>query len=168
MTTTIRVTLDELRLRGFDLTEHIDALKKEDVDQIALSSPTNWMTEDEVESGMIPVILKEMADHIQWVRSNLGDVLRSSGQRFQAGQIVMTPGALDLAVKGADLLTCMIRHLSGDWGDLCDSDKQANDKGLEATSVTRLLSAYETEHGKIWIITEIDRSATTILLPEEY
>lgn len=114
------------------------------------------------------MILKEMADHIQWVRSNLGNVLKFSGQRFQAGQIVMTPGALDLAVKGADLLTCIIRHLSGDWGDLCDGDKRENEMGIQGSDATRLLSAYETEHGKIWIITDIDRTATTILLPEEY
>lgn len=58
------------------------------------------------------------------------------------------------------------RHSSGDWGDLCEEDKAYNDYALEHGE--RLFSAYENETTKIWIITEHDRSATTILFPEEY
>jgi len=59
------------------------------------------------------------------------------------------------------------RHVKGDWGDVDDEDKQSNDQALKQG--TRLLSAYEAKGlPKIWIITEADRSATTILFPDEY
>lgn len=58
------------------------------------------------------------------------------------------------------------RHASGDWGDICEEDKASNDWALE--NGERLFSAYEKDDKKIWIITECDRSATTILFPEEY
>jgi len=59
------------------------------------------------------------------------------------------------------------RHIYGDWGDVCDEDKQENELSLKEGY--RLLSAYETQGlPKIWIITEADRSATTVLFPEEY
>ena len=57
-------------------------------------------------------------------------------------------------------------HLNGDWGDLCEDDKEENAFSLKHGY--RLLSAYNTPHGQLWIITEADRSATTFLLPEEY
>ena len=85
---------------------------------------------------------------------------------FHPGQILATPGALNLAKKGTDLTGYLSRHLSGDWGDLCQEDKQENDFSL--SNGYRLLSAYETRSGRLWIITEADRSATTLLLPEEY
>lgn len=61
------------------------------------------------------------------------------------------------------------RHINGDWGDLCDEDKTANDDALEHGG--RLMSAYncpDYPDGKIWIITEADRSCTTVLFPHEY
>ena len=85
---------------------------------------------------------------------------------FQPGQIVATPGALELAEQGIDLLSYLQRHLEGDWGDLCPEDKAENDFSL--ANGYRLLSAYDTPCGKLWIITEADRSATTFLLPDEY
>ena len=85
---------------------------------------------------------------------------------FQPGQIVATPGALSLAERGVDLLECLQRHLCGDWGDLCKEDKAENEFSLKHGF--RLLSAYDTPLGKLWIITEADRSVTTFLLPEEY
>jgi len=86
--------------------------------------------------------------------------------RFALGRTVITRGALD-ALSGEDVHACIARHASGDWGDVCPEDKQANDDALRVGS--RLLSAYHTEGGrKFWIITEADRSATTVLLPEEY
>ena len=85
---------------------------------------------------------------------------------FQPGQIVATPGALSLAERGVDLLECLQRHLNGDWGDLCGEDKAENEFSLKHGF--RLLSAYNTHLGKLWIITEADRSVTTFLLPEEY
>ena len=94
--------------------------------------------------------------------------------RFALGQIVATRGALDAMGKtGDNPATFLQRHLSGDWGDLCDEDKQLNDAAVanegDSERQDRVLSAYHlTDQTKIWIITEWDRSVTTILLPEEY
>jgi len=85
---------------------------------------------------------------------------------FQSGKIVATPGALALAERGLNLLEYIQRHLNGDWGDICDEDKAENLNSLKHG--LRLLSAYNTPCGKLWIITEADRSVTTFLLPEEY
>jgi hypothetical protein len=84
--------------------------------------------------------------------------------RFPLGRIFATPGAIALNV---DLARYLRRHHCGDWGDeLCAEDKQANEHSLK--DGTRLLSRYSTPSGSIYIITEHDRSVTTILLPEEY
>jgi hypothetical protein len=88
--------------------------------------------------------------------------------RFRLGRIVATPGAID-ALKAAneDALSYIARHKNGDWGDLDEHDKQENEFSVEHG--LRILSAYHLSTGvKIWLITEADRSATTILLPEEY
>jgi hypothetical protein len=85
---------------------------------------------------------------------------------FNPGTIVATPGALDLAQQGINLRAYLTRHLQGDWGDLCAEDKAETNRSLRLGF--RLLSAYETSCGKLWIITEADRSVTTFLLPEEY
>jgi hypothetical protein len=86
--------------------------------------------------------------------------------KFPLGQIVATRGVLALEDSPA-LLPYLARHASGDWGDVCDDDKAANDDALAHGD--RLLSAYTTSAGhKLWVITEWDRSVTTILLPEEY
>jgi hypothetical protein len=86
--------------------------------------------------------------------------------RFPLGRTVITRGALD-ALDGEEVLAGIARHTRGDWGDLCPEDKQANEDALSVGA--RLLSAYHTGAGrKFWIITEADRSITTVLLPEEY
>lgn len=86
--------------------------------------------------------------------------------RFALGQTVITPGALE-ALSSTAIKTALERHSQGDWGEVCDEDRQLNDRALEAGS--RLLSVYRNGHDiKFWIITEADRSATTILLPSEY
>ena len=79
-----------------------------------------------------------------------------------------TPGAIEaLEAANDNSLEFITRHLTGDWGDLVEEDKQENVLSLEKGF--RLLSAYKLSNGtKIWIITEADRSATTILLPSEY
>lgn len=87
---------------------------------------------------------------------------------FQLGQLLATPGALaaieDAGQSPAEFLT---RHCQGDWGEVCKEDKLANDQALREG--TRLLSAYRTLKGvRLWIITEWNRSVTTILLPDEY
>ena len=86
--------------------------------------------------------------------------------KFQAGQVVMTPGAAE-AVPEAVMITALARHLNGHWGDVCKEDKAANNLALRDGG--RLFSAYHAPDGtKFWIITEADRSATTILLPDDY
>jgi hypothetical protein len=88
--------------------------------------------------------------------------------RFPLGEVVATPGALDaLDAVGQDSLGLLLRHSRGDWGDLEEEDRQQNE--LSLTHGLRLVSAYTLESGvQVWVITEADRSATTILLPEDY
>jgi hypothetical protein len=86
---------------------------------------------------------------------------------FPLGQIVSTPGAVEaLTREGSDFME--FRHVSGDWGDLCDDDRRENE--LSVKEGLRILSAYQLLHTgvKLWIITEADRSATTFLLPDVY
>lgn len=87
---------------------------------------------------------------------------------FQLGQLVATPGALAaFSEAGETPLPYIARHSQGDWGELDQEDVQENQYSLE--NGFRLLSAYRLRDGsKIWIITEADRSATTVLLPSEY
>lgn len=84
------------------------------------------------------------------------------------GRVLATPGALRaLALACADGAVYLARHASGDWGDVDPEDWAANDRALHADE--RLLSAYRLPNGeRLWIITEADRSASTLLLPEEY
>jgi len=88
--------------------------------------------------------------------------------KFQPGQIVATPGALEaFRASGESPLTFLERHLAGDWGDLSSEDIAENE--LSLVHGFRLLSAYHLSDGtRVWIITEADRSVTTFLLPEEY
>ena len=87
---------------------------------------------------------------------------------FQLGQVVATPGALEaLKAAGDDPAAYLNRHAGGDWGELDEADKRENE--LSVARGLRLLSAYRLSNDtKIWIITEADRSATTLLLPSEY
>lgn len=87
---------------------------------------------------------------------------------FELGQILATPGALAALQKaGQEPHDFLARHVACDWGDLSDEDRKENECSLEYGF--RLLSRYRTNAGdKLWIITEADRSATTLLLPEEY
>ena len=83
------------------------------------------------------------------------------------GHVVATPGALDVVrAHGLDVLDLVHRHASGDWGDVSEHDAQANDRS--AQNYTCVLSAYDTRGGRLWVLTEADRSATTVLLPSDY
>lgn len=88
--------------------------------------------------------------------------------RFSLGRLVATPAAMDvLEVARVTAQSLLIRHMDCDWGDMCDSDKLLNDQALEDGG--RLFSSYTLPTGKkVWVITEADRSSTTILLPEDY
>ena len=88
--------------------------------------------------------------------------------RFELGQTVATPGALEALTRcGETPLPYLARHANGNWGELDEKDKAENDFSVE--NGFRILSAYRlADDTRIWIITEADRSVTTVLLPEEY
>ncbi len=87
---------------------------------------------------------------------------------FSLGQLVATPGALRaLQISGESPKVFLDRHVTGDWGDMDTEDQKANDAAVKDGS--RIFSAHTTSKGvKLWVITEADRTATTILLPDEY
>lgn len=95
-----------------------------------------------------------------------GRIALKQRARFPMGMLVITSNAAATLVENA-WTEGLGRHLSGDWGDICDEDRGLNEAALKHGS--RLLSVYYDRNGtKYWIITEADRSATTILLPEDY
>ena len=86
--------------------------------------------------------------------------------KFRLGRIVTTPNALS-KLSEADMLVAITRHQAGDWGSLDKHDWDENERALQHGG--RLWSRYETKAGvKFWIITEWDRSYSTILMPEDY
>lgn len=91
----------------------------------------------------------------------------SATYRFALGRVVATPGALNLLHENGVTPTGLLqRHQQGDWGDVCPDDANVNEEALRMGF--RLLSSYPVGQQKVWIITEADRSVTTLLLPEEY
>jgi hypothetical protein len=86
--------------------------------------------------------------------------------KFPFGQLVATPNALN-QIPNDEVLAALSRHVQGDWGKLDAEDWQSNERALAHGG--RLFSAYLSTAGvKFWIITEADRSVTTVLLPEDY
>jgi hypothetical protein len=86
--------------------------------------------------------------------------------KFDLGRLVTTPNALGVLAQD-DILLGLGRHVRGDWGELDPEDRTANERALLHGG--RLFSAFvSTNEVKFWIITECDRSATTVLLPEDY
>lgn len=90
--------------------------------------------------------------------------------KIKLGQVVMTRGIANLVeendIFSAKVFQSLAKHQNGDWGDVCQEDKEANDWSAE--NGERVLSAYTICDTKVWIITEANREYTTILLPEEY
>lgn len=88
-------------------------------------------------------------------------------KRFELGRLLITPGAISeierLEIDGIELLG---RHQNGDWSEMHEEDKNANEQALNSGS--RVFSSYTIKGVSFWVITEADRSATTILLPSEY
>lgn len=85
--------------------------------------------------------------------------------RFNPGRLMITRNTKN-ALPRREVDAAINRHLSGDWGDVCQSDWQRNEQALRDGD--RLLSVYQTQAGeKFWIITESDRSTTTVLLPSD-
>ena len=86
---------------------------------------------------------------------------------FELGRIVLTPGAIDtMVLYGIDAVDLLERHVSGDWGNVPPEDARENELSLREGF--RILSSYGEGDRRLWIITEADRSATTILRSEEY
>ena len=93
-------------------------------------------------------------------------MIEAKSRSFPLGQTVITPNARD-HLHAEDVLLCLGRHARCDWGDCCPEDKEENEFSLD--KYLRIFSVYHDRKGlKFWIITEADRSATTILLPEDY
>ena len=116
-----------------------------------------------------------MEDVVHYARRTLVNTIPTEvyvrrNMKFPLGKIVWTRGVNDLVaddiVFAKFVMDSLKRHTKGDWGDLCDSDKKENDFSLEKH--LRLLSSYQQNDWKIWILTESDRSVTTILFPSEY
>tara|TARA_Y100000034_G_scaffold125852_2_gene176204 strand:+ start:1291 stop:1563 length:273 start_codon:yes stop_codon:yes gene_type:complete len=89
--------------------------------------------------------------------------------KFDMGTLVVTSG-VDGKMQDSDEFAekvrgAIIRHSTGDWGDLCDEDREENERSLREGD--RLMSVYNTQP-VVWVITEWDRSVTTVLFPEEY
>ena len=84
---------------------------------------------------------------------------------FPLGRLLITPGA-QAAFSSEEVFSAVARHRQGDWGTLCKEDCRRNNSALRNGG--RIFSAYQYHEEKLWIITEADRSVTTILLPHEY
>lgn len=86
--------------------------------------------------------------------------------KFSLGRMLITPTAQS-SVAPEDVMTALGRHITGDWGGCCHEDREANDTALQVGE--RLFSVYHDGNGiMFWVITEWDRSVTTVLLPEDY
>ena len=90
----------------------------------------------------------------------------SGSMKVPLGQVVATPAALE-TVSQPDIVAALRRHAVGDWGDVTPDDRAANDDALK--SGERILSVYRSATGTtFWVLTEADRSVTTVLLPDDY
>ena len=93
-------------------------------------------------------------------------MIQEKAWKFELGQVLITPNAQN-TIDNQDVMKALSKHMAGDWGDCCSEDWEANQQSLQEEE--RLFSVYHDRNGvKFWVITEWDRSATTILLPEDY
>ena len=109
-------------------------------------------------------------DYMSLYRMEDPDRYTPGQPQFELGQVVMTPGVQDLiggpSAGMGDLANIIRRHREGDWGSMGTEDSAMNDAAVEGEE--RIMGAHELGGEKIWVITEWDRSATTLLLPDEY
>lgn len=132
-------------------------------------APWEWEVErDRVPASTLPEVMGWVAPP---AAEGTPPSSRPFGGKFSLGQTVMTRGIAELVKdrprgvgEVADLMTR--RHARGDWGEVDEQDRQANEAALR--DGTRLMSVYTLAEQRVYIITEADRSSTTILLPEEY
>jgi Protein of unknown function (DUF2958) len=136
---------------GWD--EELTYINRSDMELLAAQAGTRV----EYDPTFTPCPLSEVVKHE-----------RGDGPKFSLGQVVATPGAVEALERNRQHPTSfMRRHIRGDWGELDAHDVAENEYAL--AHGVRLLSAYTLKDGtRIWIITEADRSTTTVLLPEEY
>ncbi|MDY0236631.1 MAG: hypothetical protein RBR71_11405 [Gudongella sp.] len=100
----------------------------------------------------------------------------TSERRLKTGSVMMTAGIRNFLEESEEnvikVLECLERHKMCDWGDLSDDDREVNDAAVDldmkGKPSDRIMSAYDVGENRIWIVTEWDRSVTTILFPEEY
>ena len=86
--------------------------------------------------------------------------------KFSLGELYIT-AAVDKTLAPEEIQTALVRHARGDWGDVSDDDRDENESAL--WEARRLMSVYrDTKDVEFWIITEADRSVTTVLLPDDY
>jgi hypothetical protein len=94
------------------------------------------------------------------------EISKKNKPKFKLGQIVATPAVLEKVPK-IEIEFCLTRHAQGNWGYLSEEDREANEEAVKDGD--KILSAYRSSAGiRFWIITEADRSVTTILLPGDY
>lgn len=94
--------------------------------------------------------------------------MNTTEKKVEMGETLVTRGARK-AFTDEELATCFLRHAAGDWGDTSPADAAANDAGLNPETQDRLVSLYKfPDDRRLFIITELDRSVTTALLPSEY
>ncbi|MHA2064070.1 MAG: hypothetical protein ACXABY_06785 [Candidatus Thorarchaeota archaeon] len=85
---------------------------------------------------------------------------------LKPGQVQVSQGAMKLAEQGVDIYALLQRHVNGDWGELTTREKWENDQSADFGFMVH--SVYETHAGKLWIMTDADRSITRLHLPSEY
>ena len=168
------VLLDEIRKLSDDTIRRLTNLQdREDID--ILRTAILWRAEKWIETGVLEGdspwedasnLFRTCLEIHTAANMSQGD--NQNKPKFPLGRIVAIPGALKaLQDAGQDPLEFIERHHSGDWGELCEQVKRENEFSLQ--NGYRLLSAYTTKKGcKIWLITESDRSATSLILPHEY
>ena len=137
------------------------------VDAVPVGGGTDWLQAFAVGSGFViegeNSLRTRTGAFLQKVQSM---VTMDFGPKFPLGQIVITRNAAD-TLPPEDVAAALRRHVRGDWGELDDHDRQQNQSALQDGS--RLLSAYRASNGvNFWIISEADRTVTTVLLPEDY
>jgi hypothetical protein len=167
-----------------DSSQVIDGSKT--LEEVVIESLTDHLQSDyralfeQCSNGPCRRLLDVSSEQVDWgsLASFLLDIAHSAPQengvplftaggkgRFNAGRIVITRGAAD-RISEHVVNRLLGRHFSGDWGDLGEFDWVENDRSLEFGG--RLMSVYNCNDQAVWIITEADRSATTVLLPNEY
>jgi len=91
---------------------------------------------------------------------------------FELGQVVATRSVIDLGISTDVIASLLTRHVTGDWGEIAKEDRRANDAAMLPENQARIMSVYTVVHAgepvALWIITEHDRSVTTVLRPEDY